>query len=258
MLKEAIDSIIQLADSRRKPVKLDVSKNESVSHYLMPGGEVKEFDHTPEDLYLLASTVDSFVDAVHKYSHGPASVWVNAMEIVGVLNDGGVGTHRDNRVAMAIEWSPLISYFEKLGSRTFQQKDLIRELRTVLNGCAINPAHFEQLIRNLKFATRDEESGEFTGNQSDSLGRSVQAEVMGTEELPRTVRFDFTPLVVPAMADINVTIECSFIADPSDRRLTLTPVIGHVEYAKQLTLEILQAMLVERLDTKHPVYLGTP
>ena len=107
-------------------------------------------------------------------------------------------------------------------------------------------------IRNLKFKTADEQTGNIQQGR-ESMGRQIEAAVTGATDLPETVIIQVRRW---ASLDYLASVECLLVLDTTDRKLSLRPLADQLEQAENDA----QAWLGEQLTAavKCPVYYGTP
>lgn len=253
MLSEMIDSIVGLSAETDKLDLLYETPRKRV--YDDRGAILIDPKDTPERRHQVYS-LPCLVAAMKSYTfdEGDVSLWVSESEITVILNDGSED-FRDDQLSMILQISPFFAVLAK--SAWFDQKKMIDMLRHDLCGTVIEPKNTLDLLRNLKFSTSSETTGQIDNN-SAAMGKSALAQVTGADRLPETVKVEFCPY--PALRELlesDVTIDCTLFTDATSGGLRLAPRPGELEAAKLAAMQQVQKKLVSMVGTV-PVYLGSP
>lgn len=266
MLSDAINSIRILADQaaeKEAPTVMPLDPNNPDTAYLWNPHTLKIEEHA---LHAKArthtvTTLESLAGAYSRYTanHTP-SVWVTLTKVAVVIDDmdnPDFGPdQRRHSLTLPVTPSPL---FETLGKLPTGQKELLTAVRHDLKPSKISPETFEATISRLQWETKDTTTGEF-GTVKSTMGREVNSEVKSQQDIPPEVAIEFEPF--PALANVLqvlVTVECSVIIEPSEKKITVRPYPGQIDLAKCKAVEALRAKIVELLEADAvTVFSGTP
>lgn len=239
------------------PTSLAIMQTDgSVSHVKKP---IPARGHSVLDLESLCLAARRFGLVEDGDKEAQASLWVSWGKVLLLCSDDG---HCEDRVTLPVVIHPAMNVLESTASRWLEQKALIDLIRHDLAGCRIDPPSLLPAIRKLKFASVNEQTGEFS-NTSAAMGKSVAAQVTGEADLPEIVAVEFHPFPGLPAVNVNVTVFCTLFTDPLAGKLRLTPQPGQVDEAKRKALQELSSHLDNMLNDEQdqpniPVLLGTP
>lgn len=239
-----IDKIKELTDAVRAPRTVDTKEPAHVFRYADAAtGDVKRIDKEPEPRAHGLTTLESFIElagAVKDQKHGPALpvIWLGENSVELVIDDP---TRRD-RAALPLETTPQFKTLESLkGITQLKQADLVRVLRVALAGCLPQGNGLLGLVRNLKF--RNDAAG--MGNLQhgrESMGKTIEAEVLGTDALPEEVTFHARVFDLPECR-VARPVTCALEIDPHTQTFRLTPLPLQLEEALEAELSEIEARI---------------
>lgn len=180
MLREFVQSIQELAASGEQPHIVHLSRKESA---LVIGGQIVE--KLPRMLpprRHQAATLESLLFAVSCWGKEEEFVIFQSPDrIVAVLDD----SERFDTVTLALAYSERWQALHSLikGGGALDHKQLIRLLNVTLRG-GVNPTLVAQL-RQINF-TAGQTGGSGIQHGRESMGRSVEASVLGTADIPES------------------------------------------------------------------------
>lgn len=224
-----IDKIKELTDAVRTPRPLNT-------------GEVERIDKEPEPRKHGLATLESFIElavAVKEQKHGPALpvIWLGAACVGLVIDDP---TRRD-RAELPLETTPQFKTLEGLRGAVLKQADLVRVLRVALAGCLPSGSSLLGLVRNLKF--RNDAAG--VGNLQhgrESMGKSIEAEVLGTDALPEEVTLHVRVFDLPECR-VARPVTCALEIEPHTQTFRLTPLPLQLNEAMEAELSEIEARI---------------
>lgn len=252
MIDDAISKIADMQHAATRLSKLDIS-DERTAFYDQRGDVLGVPRPVPARKHTVL-TVESFAAAVGRYGK-EATAWCVLNGVVCVLSDSD-DAHRCDTVRLPITPSDCFAVLERQG--WVKQATLVDTLRHSLAAAAIDPENTLPLLRNLKFATQTEQTGEFT-NSTAKMGKSVASQVTGESDLPDTVSVEFHPF--PSLADeidVAVVVFCTLFTNPADGLLKLEPRQGELEKARTNATRALRDTIAKAVDGKADVFVGTP
>lgn len=197
-------------DPRRKLVTFGSDKE----LLALPAPVRKHTVESLEDLVRLVKTCGSQVQAV---------IWHSADAVVAILDDAD----RHDRITMDLHESEQMLALSS--NMLFDQARLIRFLRVTLSGTGAE--RFVPVFRRLDFH-RSNSAASSVKHGDESLGRSIEAKVQGTEEIPEELT-----LAVPVYANMGLRkaepIRLAVEIDVSNERFALTPLADQMQMARQ-------------------------
>lgn len=250
-----IDKIKELTDAVRTPRVVDTKEPGHVFRYADAGtGVMQRIDKEPEPRAHGLTTLESFIElavAVKDQKHGPALpvIWLGEAGVELVIDDP---TRRD-RATLPLETTPQFQTLEVLKAGVLKQADLVRVLRVSLAGCLPQGSGLLGLVRNLKF--RNDAAG--LGNLQhgrESMGKQIEAEVLGTDALPEEVTFHVRVFDLPECR-VARPVTCALEIEPHTQTFRLTPLPLQLEEAMEAELHEIEARI--RGEVKDvPLYRG--
>lgn len=221
MLDKAVELIVKqiLASG---PRVIPVPGDPVGTHLVVDGGGGVTLRETPlPPLKHEAADLETVVAKARDW--GCNEVWYN--------RHGVDATRGRDAVKMVLTASPQMAEICSWGpTRQWEQKQLIRTLRTVFAGC-VQGVDLVSLVRKVDVSRAERVQAEQTKGRV-SMSREMMAEVSGANLLPDT----FT-LLVPAfhqasLAGIKVRVEVALDLDAEQKAVfTLIPLAGQVEAA---------------------------
>jgi len=180
-----------------------------------PDGYAKH-ELPPSDRNHTVASLDALIAAAKRYGQA-GTLWHGTNSVVLLVDDGD----RRDRVTLPLQQS---EHFARIGAlgRPLDQRAIIRLLRVDLSG-AVSPDLVTQ-FRKLDFKRRNDGSS-VVNHGKESLGRAVEAEVMGVSELPErifaAIQVYRTPGVewsqqIALILDVNPTTEEFFLCPEPD------------------------------------------
>lgn len=227
MLSEMIGKIKQLADEANTPRVLP-DEQFGAKRYLMPDGTIHTFDSEPLKRKHTVTSLDSLETAIATYRGKRAAVWVSFDQLKVILDDDEFG---ENSVRLELKRAPLFNLL--LGLQEIgDPKVLVNFFRHDCYTADVHPEGVAAALSNLRFVTQDEDSRTLT-TTADSMGKSIRAEVSGTANLPERVEISFQPWPRLDIAEeLRVNVPCRLNVDAGERLLSLVPLPGAIETAK--------------------------
>ncbi len=173
--------------------------------------------------------------------HGP--LWLNVYWRGGEAPSGGVLVQMCERLGlgaarMSFEPSRAAVRLSELMKRPVTQADLLTALRAELSGCIEN-VDLALAVKTIKIAKKSEQEQTIDARTS-GLGRSVMAQVVGSDQLPETIDVRLRLFCRPMT--IQVTLRLALILDLEAATFTLRPVNDAIEAAVIETLDDVKAV----------------
>ena len=252
MIDEAIRTIAEMQTAAERLRNLNIT-DERNAYFDQRGNVLVQPLPIPSRKHFV-HTVESFSAAVQRYSEAP-TVWCVLTGVKCVLRDDDKG-HRCDTLSLPITASECFAVLQEQNWTT--QEKLIDTLRHSLAAASIDPENTLPLLRNLKFSTQTEQTGQFT-NSTAKMGKSVASQVTGESDLPETVSVEFHPF--PSLADeidVSVVVFCTLFTNPSNGTLKLEPRQGELEKAKTNATSALRDTIAKAVGDSIPVFIGTP
>jgi hypothetical protein len=204
---------------------------------------------TVEDLIALAKYAQGFSG-----DDGGPSVWHDEKLIVLAWQDGDV---RD-RASMPLRFSPQFELLKKLSAaaQPLTHRELVQLLRVDLAGTT--PPGLLNSVKQIKFM-RNEEGHSTVSNGSESLGRSVEAEVRSTlDEIPEQVNLSIQVYLNQGENDQRWPVVCDLQADVQTQRFVFRALPGEIEQAILWHQGTIRQRLQMGVGESVPVYAGRP
>lgn len=211
------------------------------------GGEVLEVIAKPPAIDFLACDIETLGD--HTTSN--SAIWHRGDQVIAVVD--ATSEHRDDRVTLNLmqssKWTALLFEAHKKREHASFIRFLVLSLRDELDTSAPG---LLGLLRSLNFKTVDAGDGNIQHGK-ESMGRSVQMEITGANDLPETVTIKLRRW---AKLDIFVEVECLIVLDTETRTLALQPLADATEIAEDDAQRQLHELLVAA--TEGSVNYGYP
>jgi hypothetical protein len=256
MLSEALELLqataVDAADARIIGLPLEPRK------YLVQHGDNLEYRDIPpplrnhkvgsvEDLIQLAKDLDVGGNEEQK-----SIVWHSYCKAVLVVD----GNDRRDLATLPLEYGDQFKTLSNLEQKGWiVQRDLIQLLRVDLKGC-ITLSNLIENLRKIKF--RVSSAGDANVQHgNESLGKSVEAEVSGTDVIPEDVIVN-----VKVYKNLGETerfpVCCALDIDPHEQKFRFRPMADELEVAKQQAQESIRRRLNLGVPEGVNVYFGEP
>lgn len=186
MLKEALQYLLEVTDSKKKPIRIDGKSNHTT--YLIDGVEKSFADDLPTRNHKASS-----LEAIKHYSKNSMDpvIWHHGNLVALVMNDTqpdpdfGEG-HRGDMVTWKLTGSQKIDAVAVAGQKRSHPEFVRFIVKNFRNELAESQPDLLGTIRQLNFSQNIEAEGNVQ-HGSESMGRSIKQKVTGATELPETV-----------------------------------------------------------------------
>lgn len=259
MISDALQFLNEQSKQARRVI--DTKLGDKRNALLDIGGNVVPHPLPVPRLGATVRTVESLAAALKHYDDNETTIaiWVSLDRVVAVFHDV-LEDYRDDRITLPLHPSPVFGTLRTMEKNTYEQQQLLQVLRHDLKPTTITPEGFDLAVSALKFSTVDDEEGKFTANKSDSMGRSIRAEVEGNLDRFQTVNVAFLPY--PALIDEvpeEVSVGCGVNLLVRDRRIRVAPYPGELEKAETTAVDLVRKAIEDALPSyKGRVFCGTP
>ena len=243
---EAIQRPVREAEQLTKAVAIIDFPGDPKRKLLIQNGKHEFIDVPPP---LRAHSVDTLADLIKQallYDRG--SIWISA-ELVLLLIDDEDRRERVNFCLCPSQAWDQLGNLEARGPLT--QKDTIRLLKNYLGCSAATVAVF----RTLDFESRIKTSGQVDRGR-ESLGKSVEAKVQGTQDLPESLCVT-VPIYATAGERQTYSIPLLLDYDVQAARILIEPEPDILAETLQTHLEDIRDRLEKDLPD-YRIYLGRP
>ncbi len=257
MFQELFDAICEKAVLASSPAVADVDlrkpylvRGETGGTILQSAIKPPRRTHQPKSL----EAIGAF--ATHNSLDEKASSWFDRLGVMLFPVD----VDREDVLAMSLSASPqlkeIISW-EKAGpgGTQFDQKAIRRMLMVRMRGCLANADDILQTLASVRWAMNDQQEKTVLKGKS-SLGKSLQTEFIGIENLPDYLTFN-VPIWETGFVRFQ-QIEVALEPDEQTQSFRLIPVTGAIETAVCEAEVALGESLRTILDQSIPVYYGKP
>jgi hypothetical protein len=238
MISEAIKTLQQMSDEQKRLRHLPELTN-SYYHYFDDGkGEIVAHVRLPRDRNHEVGDLSSLVDAIERYSSDCSSCWVSMDAVRVVLDDDEI---RCDSINLPLQPHEAFAVLE--GKAWLEQRAMVDLVRHNLADCTLSPDWTLDALRTMTFRAGHEQTGRHSDHAA-SLGKSITAEVTGTDKLPKTVQVEFHPF--PSLSDeldVAVTVHCTLFTDAVSCLIQLAPQPGQIDQAKRTALLGLKKLL---------------
>ena len=243
---EAIQKPVREAEQLTKAVTILDYPGDPTRKLLVQSGKYQELLVPPP---LRSHHVFTLADLVsHALLHERGSIWITAKNVV-LLTDAA---DRRERVTFPLERSEAWRQLEALNERgALSQKDVIRLLKNYL-GCS---SGMVAIFRKLDFESRIKTSGQVDRSR-ESLGKSVEAQVQGTADLPEELTVS-VPIYVSVGERQTYTIPLLIDYDVQAARILIEPEPDVLAETITAHLEDIRERLNKDLPD-YQVYFGVP
>lgn len=218
-----------------------------VVHMVGPYGLVEKQEVEPAPLAVtLATPAELAQYSTDQADPLKAHVFYGEDGIVLVLDKV---TRRDRVVCPLTKTGPL--KFLEAASVQLPQKEFARTLRILLRDC-LPGTGLLNLVRNIKWQSAGETAGAIAHGK-ESMGRSISAQVLGTDAFPEEVTLTVR---LWENFDWRADVQCALEIFPHEQRFQLTPFPMQIATALEEGLAAIAVFLEDA--QKAPIYLGNP
>ncbi len=256
MIKAAIQ-LIQETAQKAIGAKVIAELQEPRANYVQIGSALERIPRVPavrgHAVERLADVI-AFAEATTagKHSKEPRMVLWHARDAVTLVLDD---SDRRDLVQMALPWSDEYRAVANLGGIASPWLDQAAFVRFLwLNGLATDVIVAQ--FRRLRWASGQTANANLQRGK-ESLGREIEAEVAGAEELPTELVLSIPVYRAPGERTAY-QVKCAVDTSPGDERLRLVPLPGELEKAVDLAQADIHKRLTDALGADIPVYYGTP
>lgn len=257
------DAIMQIETTAVKAAGVSVVKPgaEPAHVYFLakPDGSIEQREAEPAPIAAVLADLPAAI-AVAKAWAGEAdtdvAVWYSRDQVV-VLRQQLIRRDRATLTLRKSATFKAICELDDADDEPMSQKDFIWLLRSKMpNALLRNHPNFITTLRQIKASSGGESLGDVQHGR-ESLGRSVNASVTATGDLPEVLMLT-TPVYVDPEIDHNeLTIACTLKIEPAEVKFALVPQPDAVELAAQAAEKFVGDYLSSELGAI-PVFHGVP
>lgn len=262
-LTQAITKLEQLGAAAAENVQKNTLKLEELSighderRYVLKLGNEYAIRDIPYYAPARNHTVKDLASLIAIAVKAPSPViWHNRDQVVLVWDDA----RRDEWVRFPLTQTSAFAAVRENGGKKYQQREFVRLLRVTLAGKIREAAVLIPSVKSLKFNQRSEAHSDLQ-HGDESLGRTVLAQVIGSEAIPEAATL---ALEVYREFSSPTIVNCLVEIDVEKQQLALTPLGDEVEDAIRQAQLDLHDLIVEKLEAEQlgktvdvPVYFGT-
>lgn len=247
MLAEFVKQISELAVKSAALNKVDLPGDR---YALKNGDSVSFHDVPPEHRQHLVERIDDLETAAKSFAINAAAVsaFHNDRSIVLTLDSES----RRDRVTMPLKHSPQFKTLLSLGAE-LQPAQLVRLLRHDLYG--VVPDGLLPLVRRVDFKRRNDGSSNIQHGK-ESLGKSIEAEISGAENIPEYVTMMAPVYDAPDLSQ-KYPVECSLDINAMAGTFRLCPLPGQLDMAIHAAHAFIHERLTDAIDQATVLY-GSP
>jgi hypothetical protein len=238
MLKEFIESISRLATEAVEPKTVAVP-GDGRSQILRLGDKIELASVAPPVRVHSVYTLEDLVNALDKYTGDTSSIWHGHHEVTAVLDD----EDRRDLVGMALQESEQLATLRKL-PKTFDQRGLVTFLRRDMANAVSDS--MVAIFRGISFRRADAGNGVVTQG-GESLGRSVEAAVEGTGQIPEVLSFN-VPIYTNVGLRRRYPIAVDVDVNPREATFTLTVLPDEISIAVQAMQDYIHTSLTQLVE----------
>lgn len=248
MLKEAIQLLMDKAVSAAGPHRMAESRDGRSAMFLMPDGVIENVDVGPYPRCHHFGSLDDLAGFATRFSD--ASVWHKKDAVVVLCDD----QKRQDMGTLVLEWSREYRVLDKLdhGEDKYAQAAFVRLLHRELGVDASIVAAF----RRLDFQVLQASYGEFSHGK-DRMGKSVQADVQGSQDIPDEITVT-VPIYETPGERAPEPIACGVDLEPQNSVIRFRPLPGELSKALESRQVDIRRRLVALLGNGAKIYFGAP
>lgn len=250
MLTEALESLAAQAVQAQEARELKLPGDGRVT-YVDQGGTLTKYDVSPPLRSHRVDSVDDLIAAAKKWNKSPV-VWLNGDSIVLLPDDAD----RRDKVSLPLVKSHQFATLVRLGKEPMlDQQGLVRLLRIDLQGAA-GRADLLAVVRKIKW--RQSSAGDASiQHGSESLGKSIEAEVSGAGAIPEQVLVSCPVYQNHGEREFKVSILCDLEIDAASQKFRFRPLPDEIERVTDAALDGIRSRIADALpDTA--MFYGTP
>lgn len=250
MLKDLFEAIGKMAVRAHEAKVIVLPGAERDAFVQLPSGELHPVELPPPltqaEVYDVASIKEAIEAFVEDTEH--AVLWYDSSRITLQFDRVDCREY----VRFPLEYTQQFRTLMKL-PRSFDQRTLLYFLKVELAGL-VDPATIA-IFRTLDFTRAEEQKGKLS-HQDESLGRSVQAGVRATSDIP-----EFLTLSVPIFAHpdfpFSIPVRISVDVNIAANQIQLTALPDTLSNAMDQALDLVGKVLTDECEVSH-VLRGEP
>lgn len=266
-LEHLYDAILRTGRDQASP-KLVAVPGESAEVFRLWDAEGKALQthrKVPPSRKHTVGSLESFVQLVRVAAFAGAketppqhpAVWYSHERVVLLYDDDERYDRATCELGLSDQMGALADIATPAG-KAFEQKALVRWLRVTMRGCETTSSDdLLREVRTVKFSKRSDDAAELEKTRA-SIGKSLQAEMVGAAGLPEYVRLRvpvfLNPHLAVAVADVEVAVE----VDLAEQRFVLTLCPGEWERAVKAGEDYLAQDLTAELGPDVYLNHGAP
>jgi hypothetical protein len=257
--RDTLQLIQETAQAAKTPKLVDVP-GDGRTAYVWDGAELREIAVKPPLRRHQVETLDDLVALAKAWAGdadcppiGSPVAWHNRNRVTVVRDDA----ERREFATMELRFSKTLLRLADLEQdpRPMDQRQFVRLLRIELGLDTLLVAKFRKLDWQSGAATKGE-----VAHGRDRMGREIQAEVQGVEELPEEIDVRLAVYANPGERDESIfLVRCAVEIDAANQRFTLTPLPDEIERVIDMAQASIRNRLEEGLaEPEIAVYAGEP
>lgn len=248
MLKDALEYLAKRFHDGNKATLLSIP-GDGRKAYVDQAGTVTPYDVPPSPRSHTVDSVEDLIAAAGLWDNG-AVVWINADKVVLVIDDAD---RRDTVTLPLVKSHQFQTLVRMSNTPQMDQQQLIRLLRIDLPG-ALSRAELLTTIRQIKF--RQSSSGESNVQHgSESLGRSIEAQVTGANDIPEQVAVSCNVYQNPGEREFTATVMCDLEIVPTEQKFRFRPLPDELERVTEAAIAGIRERIAQDIES---VFYGTP
>lgn len=236
MKRDAMELLLQVGAKQNKPELVPVP-NSNKQRVFHNGVELSPILADPPLRKFKADSLESFVDAMQQFAESGPTVFHNRNEIVGLLDSD------DRREYVNLSLSAHEQFKSLVNVKPMSPPELVRWLKVSMYEAV--PSEFYLAFTKIDFKRRNDGSFDTVKNR-ESLGRQVEAEVVGTNDLPDEINVHI-PVYAEHGCRMRYNVKVFIIPDPQNERFLVVLPPGAIEQVIDEAQATLQDALYEGL-----------
>lgn len=250
MLKEALELLNQ-NNHKSLEARLVKIPGDGRKAYIDQAGKITHFDVTPDVRGHTVDSVEDLIAAASRWNTKPV-IWISGESVILIADDDD----RRDRVTLPLHKSHQFATLVKLTqSPKLAQDQILRLLRIDLPGAA-GAAELVAAVRKIKWRTGA--SGESTiTHGSESLGKSIEAEVTGAGNIPDSLTATCPVYRNPGEREYTVTVLLDLEIIAHEQKFRLCPLPDELERVTEAALAGIRDRIEGELNDA-AIFYGTP
>lgn len=246
MLAEFVSRISQLAVSSAAVSKVELPGD----RYALKSGDILTFhDIPPSRRDHWVQRIEDLETAAKSFAAGADVTAFHDDKSIVLLLDS---VDRRDQVTMLLNHSPQFKTLQSLGAE-LTPPQIVRLLRHDLHDVA--PAGLLPVVRRVDFKRRNDGSSNIQHGK-ESLGRSIEAEISGAENIPEYVTMSCPVYDAPDLSQ-KYPVVCSVEINAMAGTFRICPLPGQLEAAIHAAQDLIHNRLLEAIDSQEVLY-GAP